>query len=130
MAERPQRAIGKAVVVTLFLFARQPDAAQRVRRLVRRYGEMPALVDRLVIAASASVRDPDTARRAHDRIERRHEPACGANPRDLAGRIDPVMDIGLAVRDDDDAYAAEALFEQRDKSIAGPLRLATGCIGG
>jgi hypothetical protein len=40
------------------------------------------------------------------------------------------MDVRLAVRDDDNTNAAEALFEQRDKSIAGPLRLANECVGG
>ena len=43
MAERPQRAVREAVVVPLLFFMRQPDAAQRVRRLVRRNGEASAL---------------------------------------------------------------------------------------
>jgi hypothetical protein len=39
------------------------------------------------------------------------------------------MDVRLAVRDDDHAYATEAFLQQSDEAIAGPLRLAAGCIG-
>jgi len=34
VAERPERAVGQAVVVALFLAVGQPDATQRVRRLI------------------------------------------------------------------------------------------------
>ena len=47
-----------------------------------------------------------------------------------AGTVHTVVNVRLAVRDDDDTNAAEALLEERDKAIARPLRLATGCIGG
>ena len=82
VAERPQRAVGEAVVVASLLFLGQPDAAQRVGRLVRRHGEAAVIVGRLVVAAAAAVRDPDAAGRAHDRIERRDEAAGRTNPRD------------------------------------------------
>ena len=131
MAERPQRAVREAVVVALLFFRSQPDAPQRVGRLVRRHREAPALVGGLAIAAAAAMRDPDTAGRAHDRIERGDEAARRANPSDLAaGPVHTVVNVRLTIRDDDDTNAAEALFEERHKAIAGPLRLATGCIGG
>ena len=131
MAERPQRAVRKAVVVALLFFMGQPDAAQRVGRLVRRNAEASALVGGLVIPAAAAVRDPHAAGCAHDRIERGDESARRTNPPDTAsGTLDTVVNVRLAVRDNDDANAAEALFEERDKTIARPLRLATGCIGG
>ena len=131
MAERPQRAVREAVVVALLFFSSQPDAAQCVRRLVRRNGETSALVGGLAIAAAAAVRNPHAAGCAHDRIERGDEAARRTNPPDAAsGTLDTVVNVRLAVRDDDDANTAEALFEERDKTIARPLRLATGCIGG
>ncbi len=130
MAEGPERAVREAVVVALFLFRRQPDAAERVGRLVRRHREAPAFVRCLVIAAAAAVRDPDAAGRAHDGVERGHKAACRTNPRDPAfSSVHAVMNVRLAIRDDNDTNAAEALFQQRDKAIARPLRLATGCLG-
>ena len=130
VAERPQRAVREAVVVALFLFLGQPDAPQRVGRLVRRNGEASALVGGFAIAAAAAMRDPHAAGGAHDRIERRDEAARRANPPDTRSGPDAVVDVRFAIGDDDDTNAAEALFEERDKTIARPLRLATWCIGG
>ncbi len=92
---------------------------------MRRDGEASVLVRRLAIPAAAAVRDPHAACRAHDRIERGDEAARRTNPGDnAAGSADAVVDVRFAVRDNDDADAAEALFEERDETIARPLRFA------
>jgi hypothetical protein len=77
------------------------------------------------------VRDPHAAGCAHDRIQRRNEAARRTNPPDITtGTLDMIVNVWLAIRDNDDANTAEALFEQRDKTMAGPLRLSTGYFGG
>ncbi len=131
VTKRPERAVGESVVVALFLFRGEPDAAQGVGRLVGRHGQASAIVRGFVIAAAAAMGDPDAAGRPHDRIERRYESARWTNPREFAAeRPDAIVNVRFAVRDDDDADAAEVLLEQRDKAIARPLRFANLRIGG
>ena len=75
VTQRPQRAVGETVVVAFFLFRSEPDAPQRIGRLVRRHRQATRVVRRLMIAAAAAMSDPHAAGGAHDRIERGNQTA-------------------------------------------------------
>ncbi len=122
VAQRPQGAVGQAVVVAVLLARRQPHPPQGVGRIVGRHAETAARVRRLAIAGAAAVRDPGAAARPHHRIE------CGDQ---AAGRLHPVhprprlaadqpadqprrphvlhVDVRLAIGDDNQARVAEPL---------------------
>ena len=83
VTERPDRAVGQPVVVAVFLFLAQPDAAKRVGRAIGRDSDTALGVGHFAIGRAAAMRHPCAAPRAHHGVEGRHQPAGGANPRDL-----------------------------------------------
>ena len=95
MAQRPEPFVRKSIVVALLLLLAQPDASQRVGRVVRRDADVIALIDRLPIGRTAAMGDPRAAARAHDRFEGRHKAARGNLERDRA--VVTIVDVGLAV---------------------------------
>src|SRR4029453_6515452 len=75
MTERPQTFVGKSRVIAVFLFLGEPDAADPIKRMLRRYREAVVAVDGLTVGGAAAVRDPGAGARAHHRLERGHEAA-------------------------------------------------------
>jgi hypothetical protein len=58
VAERPEPLVGKTVVVAFLFFLAQPDAAQRIARIVGRYAQMIMFVHGLTIRVPTPVRNP------------------------------------------------------------------------
>src|SRR3989344_428749 len=90
VAQRPQRLVGKAVVVSFHFFAREPDALERVLRLIVRDTYFVVRVDEELVGLARSVCDPHAAGRLHHGLKRRHDTACGHRPFNaaLAARVD------------------------------------------
>ncbi len=63
VAQRPQRVVGEAVVIALLLLARQPDAAERISRVLRRHCGAAVFVAGFTVAVAAAVGDPNAAAR-------------------------------------------------------------------
>ena len=79
-------------------------------------------IDGLAIGAAATVRDPHAGARAHDRLERGHEPARRVKHAHAVAHLR--VDVRLAVGEDDDALALQVL---RERSAAGARR-STGLL--
>src|SRR3989338_72995 len=96
MAQRPERFVGKAVVVPLYFFAREPYALQRVPRLVMRNANFVFLIYGELIGFARSVRDPHAAGCLHNGFERGYDAPRGHGPFDavLAARIHVRFSIG------------------------------------
>ena len=58
MAERPKPFVGESVVVALLFLFGQPDAPQRVSRILRRHAQTVARVHHFGVGITASVRHP------------------------------------------------------------------------
>ena len=89
MAEGPQAFIGEAIVVAFFLFRRQPDAAQRVPRLLGRYRQPVLPVHGDAVRIAGPMRDPRAVGGAENRLHRgnqsagRHDRLDGVAPPDM-----------------------------------------------
>ena len=68
-------------------------------------------VNCLAIRAATSVCDPNAGTSSHDWFQRSHQAACGMKNADAAGRF--LVDIRLAVCQDDEALALEILSKRR-----------------
>ncbi len=68
MTQRPQTLVGEAVVVALLLVGIQPDAAQTIRRIVRRHEQAVTVLGGDAIGRSRPVRHPDTAAAPEERL--------------------------------------------------------------
>ncbi len=127
VTQRPQRAVGAAVVIALLFFGCQPQPLQRVRRSIGRHAHAPVLIGGLAIGAAAAMRDPGAAARAHHRIERGDQAAGRPRPLDAFGFLpaaQPVpqparrapaanVDVRLAVRDHDQPRASQGFGDRR-----------------
>ena len=65
--------------------------------------------------------DPNSAAGAHDRLERGDQAARRGLKHDLA--VDPVVNIGLAVRDDDDLGFGQILIEKLMQRFRRPFHV-------
>jgi hypothetical protein len=110
VAERPQRAVGEAVVVAPLFATAQPDAPQRIRASVA--GDLHSVlhVHHGAIRTAGSVRDPRAARRQEHGIERADETAHGPGGDDRAMGI-YVVDARLAVGNHDQSSRRQVAFE-------------------
>src|SRR3989344_5503306 len=96
VAQRPERFVGKAVIITFHLFAREPGELQRVLGLVMRDANFVVRVDDELVGFTRPVRDPYAAGCLHDRFERRYDTSRGNRPFNavLAARIHIRFSIG------------------------------------
>ncbi len=127
VAQRPQRFVREAVVVALFLFLGQPDAAQQVRRLGRPDRHAPVPIGRRTIRRSTAVRDPDAGARPHHRLERRDQSA-----RRMAGDdfvAGPFVNERLSIRHDDHAFALQLCTQHVAKPLRSPRPRGDELIG-
>jgi hypothetical protein len=92
VVQRPDRGVAETFVEALDLLGRQRDGVQR----------HPVVLEGLDVGVRAArPADPETLVGAHDRLERRHEPARGDPPAGGAVRVGDAVD-GQAVRHDDE----------------------------
>ena len=77
VTERPERAIREAVVVAVDVRVVEPDAVQRVLRIIRRNLHASRFVAHVAIRRPGSPRHPCAVGVAHRRIQCRHEPPGG-----------------------------------------------------
>ena len=106
VAQRPERAVGEAVVVALHLFLGERHLAQRELRPLTGHLEAPrvlyAALPRLGLRLPG---DPHAARVAHHRVERGDEAAGRAFEADALRRA--LAHVGLAVGDEEQSPVAE-----------------------
>ena len=79
VAQRPQTFVSQSVVVFVLQFLAQPDAAQRIGRVLRRNPKPVIRAGRLPIGVATALCYPNAARRPHHRIERRSQSAGRLN---------------------------------------------------
>ncbi len=102
MAEWPERAVGKAVVVAaLLLLVLEPEPAQGVAPLAVRDRDAAGRIGDLPIGVADGLGDPAAAAGPHHRIERGDEPASRGPGNEAACLA--VVHVGFAVGHYDEA---------------------------
>ena len=130
VAERPETLVGKAVVVALLFFGREPDPPDQVGLFAGRHADPAVLVCRLSVRGTAPVGDPDSGAGPQDRLERGDETARGMNDDDTAV-LGPSMDVRFPIRDDDDSLAVQVPAERLLEPLWRPVAaLAVGFLLG
>ena len=123
VAQRPHAFVGEAVVVALLLLGGEPDAAQRVvvaARAARATRSCASTTSRSALPLPCAIQVPEQARIT----------GSTAVTSPLAGRLTTMppsaalVDVGLAVRDDDDLVAAQLGAQQRAQALGGSTRPA------
>jgi len=122
MTERPQSLVGKAVVMAGLFFGAQPDAAQLVGRVFWRHRDAVVVVHGVAVGAAAAGCYPYSGTGAHDRLERRHQAA--GRTLDLDRLAAQLVDVGLAVGDDDHVGAAQLAVQHGAQRCRVPGQLA------
>ena len=119
VTQRPESLVRKAVIVAFLRLFRQPDSAKRIGRRLRRDTHMIPRIDHLPVRIAAAMRDPHAARSPQNWVQR-----C----RQTAGRLsadDPAtfanVDVGFAVRNGDQFYAAQLVGHEGLKTLPGPV---------
>ena len=117
VAERPEPLVGEAVVVALLLLGVSQTRRSRYDSSPGRHAHAAVRVDGLAVGRAAAVGDPDAGAGAHDRLERGDQAARRVQHADAAvgGAL---VDVGLAVGDDDDLLALQVAAE----GLLEPLR--------
>ena len=110
MAERPETAVGQAVVVAFLLLLGQPDSAERITRVLGGYAHSVVGVDRQTIGVAGAMGDPCAAARQHHRIERSRHPARRAHALDNVADI--AVNVRLSIGDDDEPLAMQLGIDQ------------------
>ena len=118
VAERPQSAVGQAVVIALLLLLGQPDPAQGVSGVLGRDPDPVVGIDRQAVGVARAVRHPGAAAGEHHRVECRRHPAGGAHALDDVA--DVAVDVGLAVGDDDEPLASQSGVDEFVQRISVP----------
>jgi hypothetical protein len=122
VAERPQRLIGIPVVIPvipLLFFLGQPDAAERVARIVGRHHDTPVDVHDLPIGPAGTMGDPGAPCRLQDRIERSDEAARRTCPAEASAVH--LVEVRLSVRHYEERRIAEPLINELLDRVRGPL---------
>ena len=108
VTERPQTLVGKAFVVALLLRGGEPDAAQRVARVIRRNAETIVGIDGFAIGVAGTVRDPGAVAGEQHRFERGHQSAGRNQHADCMILLLEDMHVGLAIGDDEERLVRRA----------------------
>jgi uncharacterized protein (TIGR02246 family) len=127
VAERPERRVGEPVVVALDVGLVEPDAAQRVARVVGGHLEAPVGVGRVAVGRPRAPGHPGAAGALERGVERRDEAAGrAAHVGRRAGRVGAgdVL-VGLAVGEQDERPLPEVLLEVGHGGPTG----GNGCAG-
>ena len=118
VAERPHSFIGKSVVVAVFLFLGEPDASERVIRMIRWDLYPVVLVHHFPIGGAAAVGDPRSRAGSHHRFYRCHKSAGRST--DLDALLSFHMDVRLPIGDHDDLVSRQFLMEKVPQGVRGP----------
>ena len=89
-----------------------------------RHRDAVVLVHGLAVRRAAALCDPGAGTGTHDRLHRGDQPACGPAADDPAVLV--LVDIRLAVGDDDDLVGREVVPQQRAQALGAPLRPLLG----
>ena len=116
MTERPKTFVGKAGIVAFFFFGVEPDAPQRIGRMIGRDSEAIVRVDHFTIGASGTVGDPSAIAGEKDGLERSNKTAGGND--DADGFILVIQDV---------AYMA---LDSRRRRVACPATWCARWCGG
>src|SRR5687768_8743450 len=111
VAERPQRAIGKAVVIGVDFAVFEPNASQRVRLFAGRHLDASGFVRRFSVGGTRAPRHPRAVNSSHSGIERRDEAARGLPHFDPVDT--PNVLVRLAIRDENELAVLQMLKEIR-----------------
>src|SRR5690606_7861342 len=107
MAERPEKLVGVAVVVVVEILLVQPEAPQRIARILRRNADPRLVVDDIRIGATTAPRDPGAPHGLHQWIGC-FDQATGPTPRAVLPRAVLVaVPVWLAVADYDESLIRE-----------------------
>ena len=110
VAEGPEALVGDAVVVALLLLVGEPEEFEGVGGVVRGDHYAVFVVDGEVVAGAAAVGEPGAGAFLHEGVDGGGDAAGGGGDVELS--VDQVVDVGLAVGDDDDAVVADfAVYE-------------------
>ena len=115
VAKRPQAFVGEAVVVAGLLRLAEPDPPQLIVGRVGRHGDAIVPVDHVPIGRAAAMSDPRPRARAHDRLQRRDQPARGTP--DLDAAPSPEVDIRFPVGGHEHFLSAELVVENRPQRV-------------
>src|ERR1700723_2887867 len=97
VAERPEPFVRETVIVAVFFFLGQPDASQRVVRIVRRHANVVVLVDSILISVARAMCDPCAVASQHDGLKRSYD-AAGGNDGANRSVLIAHVEIRLAIR--------------------------------
>ncbi len=125
VAERPEPAVGQAVVIALLLLLGQPDPAQGVAGVLGRDPDAVVGVDRQAVGVPRAVGDPGAAAGEHHRVERRRHPAGGPHALDDVAHV--AVNVRLAVGDDDEPLVPQPGVDQLVQSTPVPHIDSPGC---
>src|SRR5260370_41241239 len=89
VAQRPETLIGEAEIEAFLLFFAEPDAPQRVLRMIGRHTQPSGLVGALAVRIAGSLRDPGSVTRPQHRLERCNQAARWHRPCDRT----PLTDV-------------------------------------
>jgi len=109
MAQRPQGFVGEAIVVSLFFFFGQPDAAQGVGGGFGRHGHAVLLVDHRPVGIAAAMGHPGSTAHAHHGIQGRGQAAGRPHAPDLVAIVH--VQVGFAVGDHHHLQPAQPLAD-------------------
>ena len=130
VTQRPQSLVCEAIVVAGFLVLAQPDAAELIRRLLRRHAHAVVGIHDVPVGGPTTVGEPRAGTGAHDRLQGRDQ-AARRSPDD--DRIVPAdVDVRLPVRHHDHLVAAEIVAHDRAQRLGRPrqlLRVSRSVVG-
>ncbi len=112
MAHRPEPLVGESAVVAPLFFGRQPDALERVGRLVGRNPHPVARVDDQTVRVAGAVRDPRASTLPQQRVESNRDAAGGRCPADRAVRLARVH-VRFAVGHDEQSRPGHSLNKRQ-----------------
>ncbi len=118
VAQRPEALVGIAVVEPLFLHLAEPDPPEDVAGVVRRDRDVVPVIDDVAVRIPQAGRDPGPAAGPDDRIEGHGHAAGRGDAADPLVGVD--VDVGFAVRDDDQLPVADLLGDRALQGFAVP----------
>src|SRR6185437_16609029 len=120
MTERPQTFIGKAVIVSLLFFRIEPDATERIARIVRRNLQPVMTVYGFSVSISASLRHPGSIAGAKYRLKCRNQTTGWNLNRDSAAL--PAVNVRLTIGDDKQTAAIQFRADMVGEPFRSPQR--------